>query len=68
MDGLDDANYTQAFLLAAHVQLFTFLVDEVKIEYLRNPIYIFQVWILFASIVAAYQISKRESVPEPKTA
>ena len=68
VDGLDDTNYTQAFLLVAHVQLFTFLVDEVKIEYLRNPIYIFQVWILFASIVAAYQISKRESVPEPKTA
>jgi len=43
-------------------------VDEIKIEYLRNPIYIFQIWILFASIVAAYQITKTERAPDLKTA
>jgi len=67
-DRLGDPDYARGFLLAGHVQLFVFLVDEIKIEYLRNPIYIFQVWILFASIVAAYLISKRESAPEPRAA
>ncbi len=63
-DRLGDPDYARAFLLVGHVQLFTFLVDEIKIEYLRNPIYIFQIWILFASIVAAYQITKREPAAE----
>ena len=67
-DRLGDPNYAKAFLLVGHVQLITFLVDEVKIEYLRNPIYIFQVWVMFASIVAAYQIAKRESAPDLKLA
>src|SRR5262249_6246600 len=67
-DRLDDPDYARGFLLVAHVQLFMFLVDEIKIEYLRNPVYISQIWVLFSSIVAAYQISKGESVPEPKTA
>jgi len=67
-DRLGDPDYVKAFLIAGHVQLITFLVDEIKIEYLRNPIYIFQVWILFASIVAAYQISKYERAPDLKTA
>jgi O-antigen ligase len=59
-DRLDDPSYARGFLLVGHVQLLTLLVDELKIEYLRNPIYQFQVWILFASIVAAYQIVRRE--------
>jgi O-antigen ligase len=63
-DRLGDPNYARAFLLVGHVQLLTFLIDEVKIEYLRNPIYPFQVWILFASIVAAHEIAKRERAPE----
>jgi len=67
-DRLDDPHYATAFLLVGHVQLIVFLFDELKIEYLRNPIYPYQVWALFASIVAAHQIAKRESAPEPKTA
>jgi O-antigen ligase len=67
-DRLGDPDYAKAFLIVGHVQLITFLVDEIKIEYLRNPIYIFQIWILFASIVAAHQISKYERAPDLKTA
>jgi hypothetical protein len=67
-DRLGDPNYARAFLLAGHVQLFVFLVDEIKIEYLRNPIYVFQIWILFASIVAAYQIAKSEPARDLKPA
>ncbi len=67
-DRLGDPDYARAFLLVGHVQLLTFLFDEVKIEYLRNPIYPFQVWILFASIVAAHQITRHERAPELKAA
>jgi O-antigen ligase len=67
-DRIGDPNYARAFLLVAHVQLVTFLIDEIKIEFLRNPIYIFQIWVLFASIVAAYQITKTEPAPELKPA
>lgn len=67
-DRLGDPDYAKAFLLVGHVQLITFLVDEIKIEYLRNPIYIFQIWVFFASIVAAYQISKYERPPDLKIA
>ncbi len=66
-DRLDDPNYAKAFLIVAHVQLATFLLDEVKIEYLRNPIYQFQIWVMFASMVAGYMITRREraAAPEP---
>jgi O-antigen ligase len=67
-DRLGDPNYARAFLMVGHVQLLVFLLDEVKIEYLRNSIYIFQIWLLFASIVAAHQIVKRESAPALKAA
>ncbi len=59
-DRLDDPNYTRGFLLVGHVQLVTFLVDEIKIEYLRNQTYQFQVWLLFAPIVAAHLVLRRE--------
>jgi O-antigen ligase/polysaccharide polymerase Wzy-like membrane protein len=67
-DRLGDSNYGRGFLLAGHVQLFVFLVDEIKIEFLRNPIYIFQVWIMFASIVIAHRIAKEEAAAEPRPA
>lgn len=71
-DRLDDPNYVEAFLLCARVQLFTFFVDEIKIEYLRNQVYQFQIWLLFAAIGAAVMIRKRAtqsaSVPTPAPA
>ena len=67
-DQLGDSHYARGFLLVGHVQLIVFLIDETKIEYLRNPIYPFQVWVLFASIVAAYQIAKHETPAAPKPA
>jgi O-antigen ligase len=59
-DDLADSNYTRAFLLIARVQLVTFLVDQIKIEYLRHPIYQFEVWVMFSAFVAASQIRVRE--------
>ena len=67
-DRLGDPDYTRGFLLVGHVQLLTFLVDEIKIEYLRNKVYEYQIWVMFASIVAAHMIAKRERPEEPKPA
>jgi len=55
----------QSFLIIGHVQLVVFIVDEIKIEYLRNMIYPFQVWVMFALIVAAYRISRRTAQLAP---
>jgi uncharacterized protein YacL len=50
-------DYATAFLAVANVQLVFFMVDQLKIDYLRNPIYTYQVWVLFASIVTAYRVA-----------
>jgi O-antigen ligase len=59
-DDLRDPSYAAAFLTVAHVQLFVFMVNEFKIDFLRNIVYQFQPWILFASIVAAHRIVAQE--------
>lgn len=58
-DDVRHGGFAQSFLIIGHVQLLVFIVDQIKIEYLRNPIYSFQVWVMFSLIVAAYQISRR---------
>ena len=66
---LKDANYARAYLLIAHVQLAVFAVDQLKIDFLRNPTYPFQVWLLFAYIVCAHRLSQgSEAAPAPSRA
>jgi O-antigen ligase len=65
---LRDPNYARAYLLIAHVQLVVFMVDQLKIDFLRNPTYPFQVWLLFAYIVAAHRLSRSPAVPAPSRA
>jgi len=66
---LHDGNYARAYLLIAHVQLVVFAVDQLKIDFLRNPTYPFQVWLLFAYIVSAHRLSQRSgTVPAPSPA
>jgi O-antigen ligase len=60
-DDLRHSRFSEGYLLIGHVQLMVFLVDEIKIEYLRNPNYGFQIWLMFALIVAAYQVSRHEA-------
>lgn len=56
-DDLRHPSYAHAFLIVANIQLVVFAVDQIKIDYLRNLIYQFQPWILFASIVVAHRIA-----------
>lgn len=55
---LRDENYARAYLVIAHVQLVVFAIDQTKIDFLRNPIYPFQVWLLFAYIISAHRLAQ----------
>lgn len=72
VDRLDHPSYAESFLIVARLQLVLFLVDQVKIDFLRNGIYQFQVWLLFASIVVAHRLAAEErrngAAPAPRAA
>jgi O-antigen ligase len=55
-DDLRHPDLLQSYMIIARVQLVVFLVDEIKIEYLRNDIYAAQVWMMFALMAAASQV------------
>lgn len=62
---LQDPSYSRAFMPVAHTMFVVFLIDEIKIDYLRNGIYQFEVWILFAMLVATARVAsaRPERVP-----
>jgi hypothetical protein len=62
VDDLRHASYADAYLVVARTQLLLFMLNELKIDYLRNPIYIFQVWMWFGTWTAAYLISREHGV------
>jgi O-antigen ligase len=63
---LRDENYARAYLVIAHVQLVVFIIDQAKIDFLRNPIYPFQIWLLFAYIISAHRLSQTPpAIPTP---
>lgn len=55
-------SYAEAYLIVAQAQLVLFVVNEVKIDYLRNPVYQMVVWVMFSVWTAAYQVARRERV------
>jgi hypothetical protein len=65
------APFPEALLKVLHVCLIMFLVDQIKIEYLRNNIYIYFIWLMFGLMAATYQIMQKNarernlSVPSP---
>jgi putative inorganic carbon (HCO3(-)) transporter len=58
-DDFRHPDYAKAALVVAQAQLVIFMVNEIKIDYLRNGIYQFVVWVMFASMVAAGMIARR---------
>ena len=62
VDDLRHPDYAQAFLVMCRAQLIIFAADEFKIEYLRNPVYIFPVWVMFAVWTATALIARRAAV------
>ncbi len=51
--------YPQALMKILHVVLVIFLFDQLKIDYIRNRIYTFFIWLLFAIIVITYNVIKK---------
>ena len=62
VDDLRHESYADAYLLIARTQLIMFMLNELKIDYLRNPIYQFQVWLLFGTWTAAHLVSRDQGV------
>jgi len=59
VDELAHPDYAKAAMLVCRVQVVTFAANEFKIEYLRNPIYLFPVWVMFAVWTATAMIARR---------
>lgn len=63
--------FPEALLKVLHVCLIMFIVDQIKIEYLRNSIYIYFIWLMFGLMAATYKIMQKNarerslSVPSP---
>jgi O-antigen ligase len=58
---LGSGTFVEGATLLMRVMLVTFMVDQIKIEYLRNERYAFFVWFLFGLMVAVDRIAKREA-------
>lgn len=62
VDDLRHGSYADAYLIIARAQLVVFMINELKIDYLRNAIYQFQVWQFFGMWTAAYLVSREQGV------
>ncbi len=60
VDSLSHPDYARAYLLVARTQLVIFMINEFKIDYLRNPVYQFEVWVMFASMVTGYLVAREQ--------
>ncbi len=52
--------FSEGFMKVLHVTLVIFIVDQIKIDYLRNNIYMYFVWIVFGLIAATRNIIRDE--------
>ncbi len=64
---LGDGTFVQGATLLCRVMLFTFMVDQIKIEYLRNQRYAFFVWFMFGLFIAISRVAKQEAVTATAT-
>jgi len=62
VDDLRHSSYADAYLIIGRTQMMMFALNEMKIDFLRNPIYTFQVWLMFSTWTAAYLVSRDEGV------
>jgi O-antigen ligase len=64
----DDPDYASAFLIFAHAQLFVFLVDQFKIDFMRNSIYTLHVFVMFGILAATATVARQnraDGAPAP---
>jgi O-antigen ligase len=53
--------YVQGATVIFRAMLFMFIVDQIKIEYLRNERYSFYIWFMFGLMIAIDRVAKREA-------
>lgn len=58
VDDLRHVNYADAFLIVARAQFVLFVVNEFKIDYLRNPVYQMIVWVMFSLWTASHRVAR----------
>ncbi len=61
VDDLRHPDSANAYLIICHVQIAMFAINEFKIDYLRNSVYLFQVWLWFAGWTATWNVARRSS-------
>jgi O-antigen ligase len=61
VDDLRHPDYAQAYLIICQVQVAMFVVNEFKIDYQRNNVYMFYVWVLFAVWAASARLAGAQS-------
>jgi O-antigen ligase len=54
------ASYPASLMLVLHVMMLVFLVDQIKIDYLRNPSYKYFPWIMMGLVVATLRIMEAQ--------
>ena len=64
-DSIVSAPLPQAFMKLLNVWLVMFMIDQIKIEYLRNNIYIYYVWLFFALIPATRNVILKMEREQP---
>jgi hypothetical protein len=52
--------FPEALMKVLHVSLVIFIIDQIKIDYLRNDIYMYFVWFFFGLIAASRNIIRNE--------
>ena len=57
---LGSGSFLQGARLCVHVMLVMFMVDQLKIEYLRNERYSFFIWLFFGLVVAVSTAARKE--------
>lgn len=57
---LRDPRFSRSALLVMNTVLVIFLIDQIKLEYLRHEVYQFFVWSLFGLLVAAVNVARRQ--------
>ncbi len=57
--------FSEAFMKVLHVCLVMFLLDQIKIEYLRNDIYVYFIWFFFGLIASTRNIILKKEREQP---
>ncbi len=60
-DHLGHESYARGLLLALRAMLVLFVIDQIKIDYLRNEIYAYWVWLFFGLTIATGRLARAET-------